>query len=345
MDRTKIVLVEDSGLMRIRLTDILLSEKEIELVGIAKNGKEGAELVNELQPDVVITDFMMPDYDGLYLIKEIQKKAVVPVIVLSALDRKDPAIFEALKAGAYDFVDKSDFINKVVKKGAMELITKIKEAKNSNTNSLDKIHEKNKNTHLHSFDGDLQFEIIVIGASTGGPSTLEYIIKQLPSNLPVPVVVAQHMPERFIETFTNRLKEISPIEIKVAKTGEQIKGNTIYMMPGNKNLKLAPDGLSQGNVFRSDGKVYDHFNNPSVDALFLSAANIYKNKCMSVLLTGMGKDGVNGVEEIFKLGGRNIAQDEKSCVVFGMPRFAIESKKVHNVVGLKDLPGFIISCF
>ena len=337
----KVLLVEDSGLMRLLVSDILSSSKEIEVIATAVNGKEGVEKAMLLNPDVIVTDYMMPDYDGKYLVENIMKKKPTPIVLLSALEKADPAIFEVLEAGAYDFVDKpKEKVVARIRDVNNRLISAVLEASKANISSLSL--RTTKNTNLHSFGSNLNYEIICIGASTGGPSALETVIKKLPKNLPIPVLIAQHMPERFIISFASRLNNISPIPVKVAEAGETIKGGVIYVASGAFNTILEKKGARI--LIGSSEEKFKEFNNPSIDALMISVSKIYGNKSLGVVLTGMGKDGTLGLEHVKKARGRCIAQDEKTSVVYGMPKSAYDSNVVDHVVPLQDISSFIVSC-
>ncbi len=344
MGKIKTLLIEDSVFMRLLISDLLTSDPEIELVGTAKNGKEGVEKVQHLQPDVVVTDMIMPDYDGLYAVKSIMKKSPVPIILLSSLDRANTEVFDALNAGAFDFVDKPQTKNaddfKVV---LTKLKERIKAANGLNSRVLGKQVEKT-NHHFHSFGSILQYDVLVIGTSTGGPNAIESILTQLPGNLAIPVIIVQHMPHRFLESYTRRLAALSPLEVKLAKRGEKLAPGIIYIAPGDGNMMVKAN-MEGKPSFRYSRKVYRQFNDPSVDCMFESVAGVYGSKAIGVILTGMGKDGSQGLLQIKKSGGLTIAQGPKSCVVNGMPDAAVKIGAADYVVELAEIPGFIMSCF
>ena len=201
-----------------------------------------------------------------------------------------------------------------------------------------------KNTRQHSFSAHTNYDIIVMGASTGGPGAVELIIKNLPANLSIPVVIAQHMPERFLQSFTSRLNEYTPLQVKMARAEEKPRGGTVYVAPGRRNLKIVRDNTTGEVKFGFTQRKFREFNEPSVDCLFSTAAEVFKDKVIGVLLSGMGRDGAEGLGDILNAGGYTVAQDEKSSVVFGMPKYAWEIGTVKQVVALKEIPGFLISC-
>ncbi len=337
MGKIRVILIEDSSLMRLVTADLLSKDGRIELVSIAKNGKEGVEQVLKYKPDVLITDYLMPGYDGLYVVKELMKIQPLPIVVLSALEKTTPEIFEVLKAGAFSFVEKPK--RGGIQEGESSLILTVLEAAASNVKIVSPIQLR-INTNSHTFDS-FNYEIIAIGASTGGPSAIESILEHLPVNLEIPVVIAQHMPERFLTSFSIRLNNISPLEVVLAYEGLKLEKGKVYVLPA-QNLKVARIGSKK--IFINDDINYTEFNNPSVNGLFLSIAKVYERKAIGVILTGMGKDGTLGVTEIRNSGGYTIAQDEKSSIVYGMPKSAVDSGAIIQSVSIKEIPNFLISC-
>lgn len=336
------VLIEDSGLMRILLADILRSDPEITLLSTAMNGKEGVEKVGQLKPDVVITDMVMPQFDGLYVVKQLMQQHPVPIILLSSLEKKDPQIFDALSAGAFEFINKEQVVA-LAKQGHFPLNKLVKTAAMAKSSSL--IFRKiRKNTNAHSFAKDLPYQIIAIGASTGGPAAIEAVIKQLPANLKIPVVIVQHMTEQFLPSFAQRLNKLSPLHIKLAESNESLVGGTVYIAPGHANMKITSSGVAAIPTVTFTKKIFREFNFPSADCLLGSVAEVYRDKAIGVILTGMGKDGTEGLQAIYQQNGYTIAQDESSSVVFGMPKSAVDAGVVKQVVKLREMGGFLISC-
>ncbi len=326
------------------ISDALRADASIDVVGTANNGKDGIGKVKKLNPDVVVTDMMMPEYDGLYVVKEVMKQQPTPVILLSSLDKTTPEIFDALNAGAFDFVDKPQTKDSGAFKGALgKLIEQIKAASGLDSNIL-KSKDDRVNHNLHSFESNLQYDIMAVGSSTGGPSAVESLVTKLPANLAIPVVITQHMPERFLVSYAQRLSAIVPLPVRMAKRNQQVEPGVIYVAPGDGNMMIKR-GNNGAPVFAYSKTKYKEFNNPSVDCLFESVGDEYGSKAIGIILTGMGKDGSNGLLNIKKKGGLTIAQDAESCVVNGMPKAAIDIGAVDYVVGLKEIPGFVMSCF
>jgi two-component system chemotaxis response regulator CheB len=332
------LLIDDSGFMRIMLADLLRRDGNIDIVATAANGYEGVEKVKALRPDVVITDMVMPQFDGLYVVQQLMKEMPLPIILLSSLDRTDPKIFDALKEGAFDFIDKPH--EREVLQGYASLAAMVREA--SLTDYVNLPYQRTRrNTSVHEFESKLNYDIIAIGASTGGPSAVELIVTNLPSNLAVPVVIAQHMPERFIRSFAARLNEQTGMNVSVASEGEPLLQRHIYLAPGTANMRLELNGSLPCVKYVDDH--YKEFNHPSIDCLFESVASIYGSRAIGAILTGMGRDGAHGLRLIQQAGGLTLSQDRDSSVVYGMPRVAFESGAAMHQIALSEIPNFIIS--
>lgn len=340
MVKTKIttLLIDDSGFMRILLADLLRKDLDIEVLGTATNGLDGVEKAKSLRPQVVITDMVMPHYDGLFVVQHLMKYQPTPIILLSSLDRTDPKIFDALNEGAFDFIDKPH--EHQVAEGYAPLAKLVREASLMDYLKL-RQRAKGRNTFEHTFEARLNYDIVAIGASTGGPSAVEQIITHLPSNLAVPIVVAQHMPERFIESYAARLAETTAMKVRVAQNGESLLNNHIYFAPGSSNIRIDYSGSSP--VVKYVDTQFKEFNKPSIDCLFESIANIYGKRAIAVVLTGMGKDGALGMLKIREAGGLTLAQDEESSIVYGMPKVALETGAAMAQLPLKEIANFIIS--
>lgn len=336
--KIRTLLIEDSGFMRILLSDLLRRDETIEVVGTAANGLEGVEKVKDLRPDVVITDMVMPKFDGLYVVQQLMREMPVPIILLSSLDRSDQKIFDALQEGAFDFLDKphGDYSSE----GYAPLTMMVREA--SLTDYLKWRHRiKGRNTSEHTFEARLNYDVIVIGSSTGGPGAVELILNNLPHNLSIPVIIAQHMPERFIETFATRLTDSTGFQVSVARNGEYLLNNHIYLAPGTANMQI--DHSRSGPKVRLVTNTYKEFNNPSIDCLFESVGGVYGSRAIGVILTGMGKDGAAGLKKLKQWGGLTIVQDEASSVVYGMPKAAFDLGAASYQMPLTEIPNFITS--
>ena len=341
----RVVIVEDSGLMRLILSDIVNSEVGMTVVGTASDGKEAVDVVLDTKPDVVLMDMIMDKYDGLYGVRNILKKVRVPIIILSAIGHTNlEPVLEALNLGAFDYINKPIENKAKIRLIDNKIIDKIRLAVKSNNKHFTTTNAQIKlNSNLHTFDNTNKYKVIVIGASTGGPTAVERVISKLPSNLPIPVLIAQHMPANFIPPFVKRINGLTPLDVKVGEKGEMLKSGTIYIAPGDSNMiiKTMPSGLP---VIDFTNMTYTEFNNPSINALMLSVNEVFGKKSIGIILTGMGKDGANGMESIYKSGGYTIAQNKESSVVYGMPKEVAERGVINKAISIYEIGGFIVSC-
>lgn len=325
------MLIEDSAFMRILLSDLLRVDGRIDVIASAGNGFDGVLKARELKPDVVITNMVMPQYDGLYVVKTLTKEMSVPIIVLSALHRSDPKIYSALQEGAFKFLNKP--AKREIENGYDRLCRVVYEASLTDESAVRLTPATpRRNT---------QFDIIALGLSTGGPKTIEYIVQNLPEYIDVPILVAQHMPDLFIESLANRLNDTSARRVSVLQDGEEMMPNHIYFAPGTSNIRVVRDEQHKP-VITFVNDIYKEFNNPSVDCLFESIAAVYGPRALAIILTGMGRDGVAGLQRIKESGGVTVAQDETSSVVYGMPRAAFESGAALHKLSIQEMPEFII---
>ena len=339
--KIRTLLIDDCKVTCTAFEVYLRKDPEIDVIDSAFGGEEGLRKIKELQPDVVVIDIIMPGCDGVAVVREVMRTKPIPVIVMSTLEKEDPRIFEALNAGAFGFLNKEQATASRHEKNPA-LNTLIKAANEVALKKVDNGKVK-KNTHAHSFD-TVQYGIIAIGASTGGPSAIEALLNGLPGNLTIPVVIAQHMPEYFLQTFAQRLNQTCPLRVKLAERGEVLQGRTVYIAPGHINTQVVRNSTTQEPTFKFTNRQFKAFNHPSINGLFVSLAEVYGSRAIGVVLTGMGKDGTEGLCAIRQQEGYTIAQDESSSVVFGMPKQAIESGAVKQVLSLREIPGFLVSC-
>lgn len=342
MKDIKVVIADDSGVMRILIKNILDEIEGVEVVGVAANGKDLFHEVEQLSPDVVLTDLYMGEHDGIYAIQKIMKFKPTPIIILSSAGNSDfDLILEALKEGAVDYINKPVKNTSRLKELSTELKEKIHAVHHDRAKIVREELQKKYNTNPHTFGSELPYEVILIGSSTGGPTALEHILGNIPNNLPVPMVIVQHMPENFIPSFVQRLKNVSGRGVTISTAGTELKKGEIYIVEGGRNTVMMNQN---GTVsFQLTNKEYKAYNNPSIDALFLSAAEIYGSKILSVILSGMGSDGVEGITKIKSLGGATVAQTEESCVVYGMPKRANQAGAINYNIHLKDIAPFLMS--
>ena len=339
-----VLIADDSGFMQLLIKSILMADKQINVVGTAGNGKEAFELTKKKNPDVVLMDLLMPEYDGRYGIRKIMDQHPTPVIILSKVGNTNlDTIMSCLDLGAVDYINKPEGGNTKLRKVDTSLLRMVKNAAAVDCKKLLKSRIES-NRQPHTFNGKRVFDIIVIGASTGGPNALERIIKKFPVNLNIPVLIVQHMPVHFIQSLAVRFDKMVDQKVLVAKEGMEIKGGSIYIAPGKKNISLYRDQLTGSIRFTRSRKSYKAYNNPSINSVMEGVAKIYGNRSVGVILTGMGTDGADGLEAIYRAGGYTVAQDKESSVVYGMPKEAANKKVVKRIVPIDEMGEFLISC-
>lgn len=350
MNKIKVMVVDDSALMRKIISDMLNRQLDIEVIGIARNGQELLSKLETQHPDVITLDVEMPKMNGIEALKELKLRNInIPVIMLSSISKRGAELtMECLEAGAFDFIPKpSGSISLDIDKVLDDLTQKIRLAYNKK--SLGRINKSNEyKSVLKSFKRDKEFvgnspnhtkriQAIVIGASTGGPKSLHTIIKSLPQKLGVPIIIVQHMPVGFTKAFAKRLNNNSNIEVVEAIDGDNIERDKIYIAPGGFHLEISKDKKICLNTDKTIWGV-----RPAVDKLFISASKVYGSSLMSIILTGMGKDGANGTVEVKKMGGYTISEDESTCIIYGMPKMAYATGMVDIALPLKDIPLHIV---
>ncbi len=339
MSPIKVLLVEDSLIAIELLKRLLRNSSEIELVGTARNGQEALAQIPKINPDVICTDLHMGPIDGLELTKRVMADFPRPILIISNSVQEDDTrnIFGLLQAGAVDIFPKpasGDYTEYELVKD--RLIAKIKmlaqiEVK-PKSNSV--VRSTNLSQNIHD---SATLKAIAIGASTGGPQAIHKIITALPANLPVPIICAQHIGNGFLTGLISWLKEDSKLKIEIAEIGKIPAPQTVYFAPETAHLEFDTEGkFIYSNFTTSTGTC------PSIDVLFRSIARTYGRSSASILLTGMGDDGVAGTEAIAAAGGITIAQDEQSCLVFGMSKLAIASGAVRHILSLSEIAPFLV---
>ena len=331
MGKIRVLIADDSALMRREIKRILESDSAIEVVAAVKNGKEALELARKLKPDVIALDINMPVMDGLTALQHIMMELGTPVVMISSLTQEGANItYKALELGAVDFIGKpSGAISLDIDKLSAEICLKVKTAVKANTKVLGLKRRKSftkspqrENTRLGNIKNN--HKIVVIGESTGGPNAIMDIIPVFPENLGAPVVIVQHMPGTFTPSFAKRLNKHCSFDFKEAEDGDILLPNRGFLAPGG--LQTIIYRKSDGNAaIKLSKEPSNAIYKPSVDITMKSVINTYKGEnIVAVILTGMGADGADAMVEIRKAGGRTIAESEESCVVFGMPRETIK---------------------
>ncbi|MEA4826386.1 protein-glutamate methylesterase/protein-glutamine glutaminase [Clostridium sp. JNZ J1-5] len=340
MKKIKVIVVDDSALMRKIISDIINSQEDMEVINIARNGEDLLEKMSKDMPDVITLDVEMPKMDGITTLKEMRVKNYnVPVIMLSSISKKGTALtMECLENGAFDFIPKpSGTISLDIEKVAEELVDKVRLASNKNSqlekNVVKGKVEINKIKPMNPVEKNrTKINAVVIGASTGGPKALYKVITELPADLEVPVFVVQHMPVGFTKAFAERLHSNSKIKVVEASEGEVIEKNVVYVAPGGFHMEV---GMDKKIHLNTDPTVWGV--RPAVDKLFISAAKVYGAHLLSVVLTGMGKDGAQGTIEVKNVGGITISEDKSTCTIYGMPKAAYETEKVDQVLPIYEI--------
>jgi len=338
----RVLVVDDSALVRVALTDILNKTKDIKVIDTARNGKEAIEKVLKLKPDVITLDIKMPVMDGLTALKIIMEKQSTPVIMLSAMTKEGAKeTIEALKLGAVDFIPKPS-ASYDLSTIADELIQKIRAVATTTPNII-------RLQNLKRFRGEVVRGCwnkckgnicVLIGSSTGGPSALEQIIPRLPSDIPAPIFIVQHMPPNFTQQLADRLNSISEVEVKEAENNERVKNGVAYIAPGGKHMKVRRV-FDIVRIKIVDGKPVNAVK-PSVDVTAESVVQSYGGNVVGVILTGMGSDGAYGMKMIKDAGGLTIACSQDTCVIFGMPKAAIELGAIDSIKPLYEIAEEIV---
>jgi len=335
MNRVRVLVVDDSALMRKLIPQILARDSDLEVVGTAMDGEFGLKKLEELRPDVVTLDLEMPRMDGMETLRQITRKSSVPVIIVSALSTEGASeTFKALALGAFDFVAKPrDAASIHMDEIAQDLIVKIKVAATTKVRTTPQLLLEQSRPLKPPFRPRQEpTKLVAIGISTGGPNALQYFLAKLPGDFPGSIVVVQHMPEGFTHMFAQRLNESCAIDVKEAQSGDLLVAGRALICPGNRHMKVRRMPLGNTVVLSDDARINGH--RPSVDVLFRSVALEFGSRAIGVLMTGMGEDGAAGLGLIKNAGGLTIAQSEESCVVFGMPKAAIERGHAVRVVPL-----------
>jgi two-component system chemotaxis response regulator CheB len=339
MDRVlRVVVIDDSAYVRKVVREILSRSPFIEVVGTARDGREALDLVERLDPDVVTCDLIMPELDGVGFVREQMQRRPVPIIIMSVAKETAEAALTALDAGAIDFVQKPTALaTEKIFEVSSELIDKVKAAGNIALNRIPTapplVAKKEPGPKVR---GSHEVDVVVIGISTGGPQALKRLIPQLPPDFPVPVVMVMHMPVGYTEMYAAKLNELSQVEVREAHEGDEVKPGLVFLAQAGRHLFLKQDANGKI-VTHLDAKPFSTLHRPSVDVLFQSAAEVYGNRLLGVVMTGMGSDGKEGAAWIKSQGGLIFTEAESSCVVYGMPSAVMEAGLSDKSVALEDM--------
>ena len=345
MKRIRVLVVDDSALVRELLTAGLAKDPELEVVGSAANPYIARDKIVELRPDVLTLDVEMPRMDGVDFLRRLMPQYPIPVIMVSALTQKGAQItLEALEAGAIDFVTKpSTDVARGLNQMLADLRQKIKMAAQVDLSAWKHRAVKREKTGpvvVRTALSESTDKVIAIGASTGGTEAIRRVISAFPANMPG-IVIVQHMPPGFTKHFSDNLNEICEMDVQEAQTGDRVMPGRVLIAPGGKHMTVR----RSGGIYLVDCQEGENVNGhcPSVDVLFHSVARYVAGNAVGVILTGMGGDGAEGLLAMRQAGAKTIAQDETSCVVFGMPKVAIERGAVERIGPLDSIPQMIVS--
>lgn len=360
----KVLIVDDSLIMRIFLKKVFLSDPAFTVIETAFDGVSALKVIPQLKPDVITLDIEMPRMNGLETLKEIRKTWDMPVIMVSSLTARGADFtIRSLELGASDWIQKPDqtldkclmeemtksLLNKVksiVKKtdvsGRDSIIVSasIPSVKEGNINFFEFLNKAKVSSWVPKGKIKLDFKIVAIGVSTGGPSALNKVIPELPEDLNAAVIIVQHMPETFTRVLAERLDGISKMKVKLVEQGENVQKGYVYVVPGGSQIRLKEEGTKVCLLLDKYEKI-DGFQ-PSAEVLFYFVGEVARKNSIGVVMTGMGSDGSYALGVIKKYSENTIAQDKDTCVVFGMPKIAIEKRNVKYILPLSDIADKII---
>ncbi len=340
----RVLVVDDSAYIRKVVSQMLARSPFIEVAGTARDGREALEKVAELNPDVVTLDLIMPELDGVGFLREQMARRPIPVVVVSIASESGELAFQALQAGAVDFVQKPTALaTERVFEIADELVAKVKAAAGVSLSHLKTLVEAAPVAAPAAPPPRRAglVDIVVIGVSTGGPQALRLLIPQLPADFPVPVAIVLHMPVGYTELYAQKLDELSPLRVVEAREGEEARPGVVLLAPAGRHLTLMRSGDERVTA-HLDIRPLDTLHRPSVDVLFRSAVEVYDGRVLGVVLTGMGSDGKEGAAWIKARGGLVFTEAEESCVVYGMPRSVVEAGLSDRSIPLHEMARAIL---
>jgi len=341
MDRVlRVLVIDDSAYVRKVVREILSRSPFVEVVGTARDGREALDLVEQLNPDVITCDLNMPELDGVEFVRAQMERRPVPIIIMSVANETAEAALTALDAGAVDFVQKPTALaSEKIYDVSSELIEKVKAAGHISLNRISPIPAPPitpVSDPATKILGSHAVDVVVIGISTGGPQALKRLIPQLPADFPAPVLMVMHMPVGYTEMYAAKLNELSKLEVREAPEGDEVKVGRVFLAPAGRHLTVKRQ--SSGRIVTHlDAKPFSTLHRPAVDVLFQSAAEVYGNRVLGVVMTGMGSDGKQGAAWIKSQGGLIFTEAESSCVVYGMPSVVVEAGLSDQSVALDGM--------
>lgn len=347
----QVLVVDDSTFMRKSLSSMLTTDPRIAVAGLARNGEEAVQQVHQLNPDVVTMDVEMPGMSGLDALKRIMAEHPVPVVMVSSMTTEGAGdTLKALELGAVDYIPKQlDGVSMKIHDLHDQLIAKIVAASQAGDKvrarqSMPKPAQKGRTSALtaHSISVTRGSRVIAIGSSTGGPQALLEVLPAFPSDFPAGIVIVQHMPKTFTKPFADRMNAVCSLEVKEAAQDDEVKPGRILIAPGGMQCRVRRKSITS-TVIALSPNVEHHLHAPSVDILMQSVASVYEERGIAVILTGMGHDGVEGMKAIKAAKGRTIAQDEQTCIVYGMPKAVVEAGYADKIIPLSGVVGEILN--
>lgn len=341
-NKIRLLIVDDSAIVRQMLEEIFNQTEDIEVVGKAVDPVDAREKIKRLNPDVLTLDIEMPKMDGITFLRNIMRLRPMPVVMISTLTEKGAdATFKALELGAVDFVAKPKVnVKNELDKYAIEICNKVRAASMARVRGLSVVKGEVSRVVIPSVGRKNRKQIIAIGSSTGGTEAIKELLMGLPADSP-PIVISQHIPKSFSGPFAERLNALCDLTVVEATHGVSIEPGHVYIAPGDRHLVVVTKGTGY-NCLLNDGPAVNR-HKPSVDVMFRSLIECSPKDVLAVMLTGMGHDGAQGMLELLQAGARTTAQDESSSVVWGMPGSAVKLSAVQSVIPLKNLPGHLIS--
>jgi len=336
----RVLVVDDSAYIRKVVKEMLSRSPAIDVVGTARDGEDALDQVERLRPDVVTCDLIMPGVDGVEFIQRQMAIRPVPIVIVSIAGESSERVLSGLDAGAIDFVQKPTALaTEKVFDVADELVAKVTAAAKAPIGRVRPAAIDAPLPTTTTFQN--RYSLVVIGVSTGGPQGLKSVVPRLPPDFPVPVAIVLHMPIGYTEAYAKRLDEFSALTVTEARDAEEVRPGVVFVAPGGRHLTFYRD--ESGKVFtRLDVRPLDTPHRPSVDVLFQSAAEVYGDRVLAVVMTGMGSDGREGAAWIKARGGAVLTEAEETCVVYGMPRSVVEAGLSDKAVPLEGLPAAIL---
>ena len=334
------LVVDDSAFVRKIVREMLSRSPYIEVVGVARDGEEALQMVESLKPDVVTCDLIMPGLDGVGFVRRQMARHPLPILILTSSPHDGEQVMEALNAGAVDLVQKPTALATEELLGIREqLINKVRIAARAPVSKLLDGTTHPKTVPVRD-SASLNVDVVVLGISTGGPQALRRLVPEFPANFPVPLAMVLHMPVGYTALFAEKLNEISALQVREAKEGDRLEPGLALLAPAGRHLQFRRD--PEGVVAHLTVHPLDRNHRPSVDVLFQSAAETFGRRVLGVVMTGMGDDGRQGAGWIKAQGGTILTEDEKSCIIYGMPRSVVESGLSDRVIPLAGMARAII---